>query len=231
MKPKKTTEDILAGLELAVREIIKPENLNVWISVRQRSITSILKACDVDFNYSSAFLEELRNVGLIETTSSGCGLRYMVRTLQIPDAEFLARKIYENYKERMRNGKVADGMPVSSSGDLAPAARRGDSTVGKSGPVRVIPRAIAQLGDIGYIVKDNEIKEVMVTGISYGSADQRTVVYQLESCRKENDAVYYQTFSDVPRGMFWATVEEAMSHIVIRKYIKRKPTDINNAKS
>ena len=43
MKAKSTTDDILAGLELAVYEVMKPENLNVWISVRQRSITSILK--------------------------------------------------------------------------------------------------------------------------------------------------------------------------------------------
>ena len=66
---KKSTEDILAGLELAIREVIKPENLNVWISARERPITKILEECDIYVNYSSAFLEELRNVNLIETAS------------------------------------------------------------------------------------------------------------------------------------------------------------------
>lgn len=222
MKQTKKTEDILAGLELAVCEIIKPENLNVWISVREHSITGILKSCDVDFNYSSAFLEELRNVGLIETTSSGCGLRYMVRTLEIPDVKFLARKIYDNYKDRTRKGKVSDGYAVSPSGDLKPIQYRPQTT--KGGPVRVIPKEVANLGDIGYIIKDNEIKEVIVTGISYATIEHRSVVYELESCRQENEAVYYQTFTDVPRALFYRSVEDAIQHIKVRKYIKRKPT-------
>ena len=63
----KRTEDILAGLELALYEVLKPENVNRWISVRERSITGILKDAGVDMNFSSAFLEELRNIGFMET--------------------------------------------------------------------------------------------------------------------------------------------------------------------
>lgn len=132
MKTTERTENILAGLELAVAEVVKPEHLNCWMSVRQRSITGILKNCGVDYNYSSAFLEELRNVGLIETTSSGVGLRYMVRSCEIPDAAFLARKIYDNHKERRAKGRVNDGYPASSRGDLTPK-RVGKKICGKSG--------------------------------------------------------------------------------------------------
>ena len=109
MKAKSTTEDILAGLELAVYEVMKPENLNVWVSVRQRSITSILKENGVDVNYSSAFLEELRSVGLVETDSCGVGLKYKVNTTNIPDVKFLVQKIYDNQRrdaQRVRSTTV-----------------------------------------------------------------------------------------------------------------------------
>ena len=223
MKAKAKIEEILAGLELAVDEVIKPENLNTWISVRQRSITSILKDCGVDYNYSSAFLEELRNVGLIETASSGCGLRYMVRSLQIPDSAFLARKIYDNFKERTRKNKVNDGYPSSPSGDLRPLPKKRNPEREQHGAVRVIPAEIAHLGDIGYIFRDNEIKEVMVIGISYDTHDRRHVVYTLEAYRAgENGEDFYNVIQDVPRGRFYKTIAEAVEHIRIQKYVKRK---------
>ena len=201
MEAKVKTEEILAGIELAVGEIIKPENLNTWISVRQRSITSILKECGVDYNYSSAFLEELRNVGLIETTSSGCGLRYMVRSLQIPDSAFLARKIYDNFKERTRKNKANDGYPSSPSGELRPMPKKRNLECGRNGAVKVIPAEIAHLGDIGYIFRDNEIKEVMVIGISYDTHDRKHVVYTVETYRTgENGDDYYNVIQDIPRG-------------------------------
>lgn len=117
---KKSTEDILAGLELAIREVIKPENLNVWISARERPITKILEECDIYVNYSSAFLEELRNVNLIETASRGAGMRYRILSDRIPDIQFLARKIYDNYRARVNKDSVFDGYSTSTKQDLTP---------------------------------------------------------------------------------------------------------------
>lgn len=226
MKAKSTSEDILAGLELAVREVVKPENLNCWMSVRERSITGILKDCGVDCNYSSAFLEELRNVGLIETSSSGAGMKYMVRSCEIPDAAFLARKIYDNHRERYARGRVNDGYPASSRGDLTPKRVSKKTCVGgESGPVRVIPAEIAHLGDIGYILHDNEIKEVMVIGISYDTHDRRRVVYTVEMYRKdltsEGEKDIYNVLT-TPRCKFYKTIMDLVQNIHIQKYVKRK---------
>lgn len=224
MKQIQKTEAILAGLELAIREVVKPENLNKWVSVRERSITKILKECEVNINYSSAFLEELRNVGLIETTSSGCGMKYMVRTLQIPDASFLARKIYDNFSERYAKGRVNDGYPTSCKSDLRPKRyAKESSTVGRSGAVRVIPREIASLGDIGYVVQDNIIKEAMVVGVCYDSVDRRHIFYTLETYRKDQDGrEYYNVISNVMRRDFHKTIAEAVGSMPIHKYVKRK---------
>ena len=225
MKTTERTENILAGLELAVAEVVKPENLNRWMSVRQRSITGILKDCGVDYNFSSAFLEELRNVGLIETSSSGAGMKYMVRSCEIPDAAFLARKIYDNHRERYAKGRVNDGYPTSSRGDLTPKRVSKKICVGESGPVRVIPAEIAHLGDIGYILYDNEIKEVMVIGISYDTHDRRHVVYTVEMYRKgsvpegEGDIYSVET---TPRCKFYKTITDLVQNIHIQKYVKRK---------
>ena len=225
MKSKATTEDILAGLELAVREVIKPENLNVWISVRDRSITKILKSCDVDMNFSSAFLEELRNVGLIETTSSGVGLRYIVKSDKIPDSKFLARKIYDNHRARYAKGTVNDGYPSSRKGDLHPKAfHETNITDSKSGPVKIIPAEVAHLGDIGYVVRDNVIYECMVIGIAYDAHDRRHILYMVECYRgkSEQNEDVYNIISNVQRKEFHRDIASALSAIHIFKYVKRK---------
>lgn len=220
--PKEKIDATLTSLELAVKVLIRPENLNKWISVREHSITNVLKSCEVDANFSSAFVEEMRNVGLIETTSSGAGMRYMVKTLQIPDVKFLAQKIYDNYKERKRKNRVNDGYPSSSAGDLVPGkAKRAPRA--KGGDVKIIPHEVAKLGDIGYVLRDNQVKEVMVIGISYDSHDRKRIVYDVEACRYAEDGnVYYETISGISRMQFYKTIEEVLKTIKISKYVRRK---------
>lgn len=223
----KTTQEkidaTLTGLELAVQVMIRPENLNKWISVREKSITNVLKSCEVDVNFGSAFVEELRNVGLIETTSSGAGMRYMVKTLQIPDVKFLAHKIYDNYKERKRKNKVNDGYPSSVAGDLVPDGAVKKAPKAKGGPVKIIPHEIAKLGDIGYILRDNQVKEVMVIGVAYDSQDRKRVVYDLETCRqRDNGEWVYETISLIPRTHFYRTIADVLKNVKIAKYVRRK---------
>lgn len=224
MKPTQEKIDAtLAGLELAVKLMVRPENLNKWISVREKSITNILKAAEVDINFSSAFVEEMRNVGLIETTSSGAGMRYMVKTLEIPDSKFLAQKIYDNFKDRKRANKVNDGYPSSTAGDLVPEGARKRQTKSMGGPVKIIPHEIAKLGDIGYILRDNQVKEVMVIGVAYDSQDRKRVVYDLETCRqRDNGEWVYETISLIPRTHFYKTIAEVLKNVKIAKYVRRK---------
>lgn len=225
MKPNQEKIDAtLAGLELAVKLMIRPENLNKWISVREKSITNVLKSAEVDINFSSAFMEEMRNVGLIETTSSGAGMRYMVKSLEIPDSKFLAQKIYDNYKDRKRANKVNDGYPSSSAGDLVPEGARKRQVKASGGSVKIIPHEIAKLGDIGYIVDDNSIKEVMVIGISYDHKDRKRIVYDLECSRRLEGQIesYAYDAGSYPRSRFYKTVAEALQSIKVCKYVRRK---------
>lgn len=224
MKPTQEKIDAtLAGLELAVKLMVRPENLNKWISVREKSITNVLKAAEVDINFSSAFVEEMRNVGLIETTSSGAGMRYMVKTLEIPDSKFLAQKIYDNFKDRKRANRVNDGYPSSTAGDLVPDGARKRQPKAMGGEVKIIPHEIAKLGDIGYILRDNQVKEVMVIGVAYDSHDRKRVVYDLESCRqRDNGEWVYETISLIPRTQFCRTIAEVLKNVKIAKYVRRK---------
>lgn len=224
MKPTQEKIDAtLAGLELAVKLMIRPENLNKWISVREKSITNVLKAAEVDINFSSAFVEEMRNVGLIETTSSGAGMRYMVKTLEIPDSKFLAQKIYDNFKDRKRANKVNDGYLSSRAGDLVPEGARKRQPKAMGGEVKIIPHEIAKLGDIGYILRDNQVKEAMVIGISYDPHDRKRIVYDVEACRcVEDGTVYYEVISGISRMQFYKTVAEVLKTIKINKYVRRK---------
>ena len=229
MKAKSASEDILAGLELAVREAVKPENLNRWVSVRERSITGILKDCGVDVNYSSAFLEELHNVGLIEIASRGVGMRYMVRTCTIPDAQFLARKIYDNNKARRSKDTVNDGYKTSRASDLRPLSNKNSNEIDmhQNSTVRVIPAEIARLGEIGYIVRDNSVYEVMVIGVAYDSADRKRVVYTVECYlgTVKNDAgeePLYNVIKNVSRKEFFKDIASALANISVYKYVKRK---------
>ena len=56
MNKKEKRDEILTGLELAVSEILSPEHMNVWISVKERSITKILAQAGVNVSYSSAVM-------------------------------------------------------------------------------------------------------------------------------------------------------------------------------
>lgn len=221
----KTSEEIIAGIKAAVLQLVTPQNLNVWRSVRDASITALLKTHGVDYNYSSAFIEELKTVGLIETTGQSCGRKYMVRSCVIPDADFLARKIYDNRQARLRKGKEFEGYAASRVSDLRPRSSSAAKKLqGRNGPVKVVPREIAPLGSMGFILHDNEIKEVMVIGISYDPQDRRHVVYTVEMYRKgsvpEGERDIYNVLT-TPRCKFYKTITDLVQNICIQKYVKR----------
>ena len=93
MNMKEKREEILTGLELAVSEILSPKHMNVWISVKERSITKILTEAGVNVNYSSAVMEELKKIGLVEREGAGLGMMYKIVSNVIPDSEALAQRI------------------------------------------------------------------------------------------------------------------------------------------
>lgn len=55
-------ENILAALELVLAEILRVDKMNVWISVKDRSIASILQSGGVNKNYSAIIVDELKSL-------------------------------------------------------------------------------------------------------------------------------------------------------------------------
>lgn len=224
MKLKDKQEEILLGLQLAITEVLKPENLNHWVSVRQASITSILSRNGVNINFSSAFLEELGKVGLVERQGQGCGLMYMVKATTIPDSEGLAKKIYANFQARYGKKKDLDGYHASKPSDLRPKVyRKRDLTKAESGAVKYIPKEYAKLGDMGYIVNENHIVEVRLIGIHY-APDGKKVLYDVDMSRKnEMGEMRWEVVRDVCCGRFFSTPQLAAEYLIKKcvQYVKR----------
>lgn len=71
-------ENILAALELVLAEILRVDKMNVWISVKDRSIASILQSGGVNKNYSAIIVDELKKLGLVEGEGERSGMRYKI---------------------------------------------------------------------------------------------------------------------------------------------------------
>ena len=227
MNMKKNREEILTGLELAVSEILSPKYMNVWISVRERSITKILTEAGVNVNYSSAVMEELKKIGLVEREGVGFGMMYKIISNVIPDSEALAQRIYDNFKERHKKGKT-DDMPASRNSDLRTLRPKSRRNTMEHGTVTVIPKEITKLGDMGYIITDGGIVEVRLVSVHYADDDFQKILYDVErsiETKDENEQpkTEYVVIRNVCRGMFFKTPDDAAAFLVRRyqKYTKR----------
>lgn len=224
---KEKREEILTGLELAVSEILSPKQMNVWISVKERSITRILTEAGVNVNYSSAVFEELKKIGLVEREGMGLGMMYKIISNVIPDSKALAERIYENFKERYKKGRT-DDMLASRPSDLRPFRPKTRCNTMEHGTVTVIPKEIAKLGDMGYIITDNGIVEVRLVSVHYADDDFQKILYDVErsiETKDENEQpkTEYVVVRNVCRGKFFKTPDDAAAFLVRRclKYTKR----------
>ena len=227
MNMKEKREEILTSLELAVSEILSPKQMNVWISVKERSITKILTEAGVNVNYSSAVMEELKKIGLVEREGMGLGMMYKIISNVIPDSGALAERIYENFKERYKRGKT-DDMPASRPSDLRPFRPKSRRNTMEHGTVTFIPNEIAKLGDMGYFITDNSIVEVRLVSVHYADDDFQKILYDVERSIETKDEngqtkTEYVVVRNVCRGKFFKTPDDAAAFLVRRclKYTKR----------
>ena len=61
-----TVDEVRAGLELALEEILNVQNMNVWISVKDRPIGKILESAGVEKKYNPYVMKALVKLGLVE---------------------------------------------------------------------------------------------------------------------------------------------------------------------
>lgn len=169
-------EDIIAALELALQEILRVDKLNVWLSVRERSIVKILQDAGVNKDYSSSVMAKLKEIGLIETEGAKGFMKYRIVTNIIPDAQRAAEEIYNIFLEKKCSYFNSDKLSPTRPSDSRPKYSKNKTMYDFEQPGRVMKckRKIVmpQLGDMRYMVNDNHIKQVRIIGIEFGSDEK-----------------------------------------------------------
>ena len=169
-------EDIIAALELALQEILRVDKLNVWISVRERSIVKILQEVGVSKDYSSSVMAKLKEIGLIETEGANGFMKYRIVTNVIPDVHGAAVDIYNIFLEKKRSYFNSDKLSPTRPSDSRPKYSKTKTMDDFEQPGKVMKckRKIVmpQLGDMRYMVNDNHIKQVRIVGIEFGDSEK-----------------------------------------------------------
>lgn len=169
-------EDIIAALELALQEILRVDKLNVWLSVRERSIVKILQDAGVNKDYSSSVMAKLKEIGLIETEGAKGFMKYRIVTNIIPDAQRAAEEIYNIFLEKKRSYFNSDKLSPTRPSDSRPKYSKNKTMYDFEQPGKVVKckRKIVmpQLGDMRYMVNDNHIKQVRIVGIEFGDSEK-----------------------------------------------------------
>lgn len=186
-----TVEEVRAGLELALEEILNVSNMNVWISVKERPIGKILESAGVEKKYTPYVMKALAKLGLVEEEGELAGKRYMVKSQIIPDIKYLVKTIHEEAKAERKSYYVPvgerkaedfEGYPASSKADLQPKrpSTRKDAHQHPSPAVKVKRQVIIpNLGDMRFALKDGGIVEGKIISLHYGE-DGKSILYNLE---------------------------------------------------
>lgn len=186
-------DEVRAGLELALEEILNVQNMNVWISVKERPIGKILESAGVEKKYNPYVMKALVKLGLVEEEGQLGGKMYKIKSKVIPDVKYLVKKIHEEAKaERKsyytpvseREEKQFDGYLVSKPSDLKPKRpyKRKDAHQSEySSPAVKTTRQviIPNLGDIRFLVYENNIVEGKIVSLHFGE-DGKRVMYNVE---------------------------------------------------
>lgn len=181
-------ENILAALELVLAEILRVDKMNVWISVKDRSIASILQSGGVNKNYSAIIVDELKKLGLVEGEGERSGMRYKIISNVIPDVipdvSHLALTIYNRFSKKIR---PTEGYPESKKSDLFPLIPKKDKSENYDPKTTIIRRKITlpSLGDIRYIIYNNRITEGKIVGMYYHDENDKEIKYQMRIANPE----------------------------------------------
>lgn len=158
--------------------------MNVWISVKDRSIASILQSGGVNKNYSAIIVDELKKLGLVEGEGERSGMRYKIISNVIPDVSRLALTIYNRFSKKIR---PTEGYPESKKSDLFPLIPKKNKSENYDPKTTIIRRKIIlpSLGDIRYIIYNNRITEGKIVGMYYHGENDKEVKYQIRIANPE----------------------------------------------
>lgn len=188
-------EDVIAALELVVKEFLQPEFIGRWVSVKERSIGNILKEIGVDVRYSTAIYEELKALGMMEKEGERVSMRYKIITDFIPDSKALAESIYQRH---MTNANKAKSAYETRKGDLIPPRPKRTITsddierksVEKRGVIKQKDLSrIPHLGQIVYALVNGYITEARITCVRFDENDKVKVDFSTPIIQESDTAM------------------------------------------
>lgn len=197
---KTNKNEKLIAIELALGEVLNVEKMNTWISVKDRSISSVIKEAGVHKNYAPIIMDELQKLGLVEKEGERSAMRYKISSNVIPDISHLASKIYKRFSDKAKFGNSLrnEGYPESDKRDLKPffpKTVKEDITPYSSKPkVLKGSRAVKlpNLGDMRFIIDNNKIVEGRIISLHYGD-DGKRFLYNLEIINEKWVEEVYET--------------------------------------
>lgn len=156
---KMTKEQKLENLTAAIREFYDPIYLNKWVSVKERSVTSILRRWGFTSLYGPAMYQVLVDHGLLEREGiRGC-MQYKITSDSIKDAEILANEVLLKFNESKQKSGYSETSKIS---DLMPKQRSHSKDKNEeiySSKPQIQHKEPLKLNDVRYIMYNNSIYE------------------------------------------------------------------------
>ena len=175
-------ENTLAAIELVVKEFLSEDALGKWFSVKERSLGNIMRQVNLDYRYSSAIYNELKNIGMIEKEGDGILLRYKINTTFIPDIKATAERIWERYHQNNRKPAVFE----SRRGDCNPPRNKKSTTMEdferrdcrkRKTKIKKDLVRVPRLGEIVYALVNGFITEAKITCVRFDEEDKVLVSF------------------------------------------------------
>lgn len=176
-------ENTLAAIELVVKEFLSEDALGKWFSVKERSLGNIMRQVNLDYRYSSAIYNELKNIGMIEKEGENIQLRYKINTTFIPDIKATAERIWERCHQNKQQAVFE-----SRSGDCNPPRKRKSMTMDdfedkdlcrrkRKTQIKKNLARVPRLGEIVYVLVNGFITEAKITCVRFNEEDKVMVSF------------------------------------------------------
>ena len=180
---KRTKEEIIELLKKVLLDLYNEKFLNRWLESRERPISKIIQENGLQSNYSCAIIEVLRQKNYMETRNLGVAMQYKIDGEHIPDFDFVAQTIYQNYVDRAKRRREYDGYKEGTSCDLRQKQRYekknkavGQTIITKSKEFRLLDKV--------YIIHYENIHEGVIVGMHLDA--EKKVVYLVEINRMQD---------------------------------------------
>ena len=194
-------EDVLAALELVVKNFLSPEYIGRWVSVKERSVGNMLKEIGVDIRYSTAIYEVLKTCGMIEKDGMRVGMKYKIITDVIPDSRGLAEKIFNTHWDAIHQASKSSSVLETRKGDLTPYRPKRQITsndiekrdTAKRRLVKADYSRIPHLGQIVYALVNGYITEARITCVRFDENNKVKVDFSTPIIQESDTAMSLDT--------------------------------------